>query len=622
VAAPLLVAIGLTAAIASRDFVPPGPTADDPGFGPGADWDVQWEMAAVADASVRQGQVPHWDPYSQFGVPLLANPESFVMHPAWIVGSQWSTRCGLRALYGCQCLLFLLGMAWLGTRLKLPWWLSMAAGLALVCSPEWSDRIVAGHLMFLGVCAWPASLAAVLTALGEDVRTRPWSQVALGAVGGGALALANLGGGHYPTALGLAAVVVLTWAAGAGRRPMLVLAGLLAVPLLAPTAPTALRWVLVTAGYGVVIWGAVRSDQRGAQLRCVAGVALGVLALGAFRIVPEAVVMGLSARPVVPGGGLPGVELLPLHLPWTEPWHGLESYLYYPWPGWLALLLLCLPALARVHGPLAFLTTSFLLLAWTSGRSMQPWELLVLLPGMSAVNYPMRLQWVLPMLAPLGGVAFVYLGIRRRGGARMAMVVGVLLAAVAGAGLCMALGTVYPPGPQGDLVRYSAAGRAVGTVDNAPDDHLSLASAEGRIHPWFGTALAFGPLEQPPAAAGELAWIEGDCDWPPSPGVEVEATLEGWELRAPAGTAVTVAQRDLPGWRCDGGSLTEGWCDDSPEGMQPARRGNRWLRVLVGDGGTARCRWHTPGLGIGVVLQLLALGMVAAVTLRGAREQC
>ena len=45
------------------------------------------------------------------------------------------TRAGLGALYTFQCLLFLLGMWWLGRRLHIPWFLAMAAGMALVISP-------------------------------------------------------------------------------------------------------------------------------------------------------------------------------------------------------------------------------------------------------------------------------------------------------------------------------------------------------------------------------------------------------------------------------------------------------------------------------------------------------
>ena len=617
---PVLAALAIAGALASRDFVPAGPTAEDPGFGPGADWDVQWEMAGVAEASRREGVVPHWDPFSQYGVPQLANPESFTFHPAWLLGSRWGTRLGLSVMYAFQCLVFLLGMAWLGRCLRVPWYLAMAAGMGLVVSPEWSDRIIGGHLMFLGVCVWPAALAATLTALSADRIDRPWRQVLLGAVAGGALALANLGGGHYPTALGLTAVVALVWALAAPPRALLGLVAVLAAPLALPTAPDAARYPLVVAGAAILGWGVWRSARRPAQARCLAGVATGVLAVGGFRIIPEGVVMAFSARPLTPGSANPSWEALPLNLPWTEPWHGLEAYLYYPWVGWLVLLLLGLVALARVNRALAFVGAAFLLLAWTSGRPAQPWALVGLLPGMAAVNYPMRMQWMLPMLAPLGGAALLFSLARDHVGRGWAHGLAAVLCGIAVVGTARNLASVYPPDPMGTDVAFAAHSQVLGTTEDPSGDSLAAASARGLLHPVYGTALAFGPLEPPRGARDHLGWVETTCDGAPDVlSAQVDGALGGWEIRAPAGTTVTVAQRDLAGWRCDGGELVEGLCDDGPDGPQPTGRGNRWLRVRVGDSGVARCQWRTPGLGVGLALQLAALALLGFVALRDRR---
>ena len=617
---PVLAAVALAGVLGSRDFVPPGPTAEDPGYGPGADWDVQWEMAGVAEAHRREGLIPHWDPFSQYGVPQLANPESFTLHPAFLIGSRLSTRSGLKALYTFQCLVFFLGLWWLGRRLRIPWFLAMAAGTALVVSPEWSDRILAGHIMFLGVSAWPAVIAAVLAALDPDQRSHPWRQLLLGATAGGALALANLGGGHYPTALGLTAAVILVWAVAAPRQALIGLLVVLAIPLALPTAPTWARFPLVAAGAGLILWGVWRSDVRLAQLRALGGVALGVLAVGGFRILPEGVVMALSARPLTPGRGNPLVDLLPLHLPWTEPWHGLEGYLYYSWVGWLALLLIGVLALARVHRGLAFLTAAFLLLAWTAGRPAQPWELVGVLPGMSAVNYPMRMQWMLPLLAPLGAVALAFGEVRDRLGRPWALGLALILTAGACVGLTRHLAHVYPSESQGDDVIFTSMTEVQGTTPDPTNDPLATAAEVGLIHPRFGTALAFGSLVHPEGLQGYLGWVETSCGETPDTGTaRVTGSLAGWEITAPPGTTVTVAQRDLAGWRCDGGERVEGWCDDSPEGLRPAGRGHRWLRIRVGDTGRAHCRWHSPGLAAGIVLQILALALLGLAAFRSSR---
>ena len=612
----------LATVLGTREFVPAGPLAQEKGFGPGADWDVQWAMGGMARASRAEGLVPHWDPFSQYGVPLLANPEAFVAHPAWQLFVALGVRPALKAMAVVQCLAFFLGLWWLGARLKLPWYLSIASGLAFVCSPEWTDRLNAGHLMFLGVCAWPACLAGVLSAL--DREGRSWTQLAFGAVAGGALALANLGGGHYPTALGLTAAVALTWAVGAGGRPMLALLGLLTLPLWLLGVPTEGRYVIVAAGFAVIGWGLWRSERRWAQLRCLSGVALGVLAVGGFRIVPEGAMMVMSARGVAPDLGIPDVEPFALAMPWTEPWHGSESCLYYGWPGWLAILLLGLVMLARVHAPLAFLGGSFLLLAWASGRPLQPWELVSFLPGMSAVNYPMRLQWMLPLVAPLGVAGFLYLEASRRRGTVAAAAVAATLIAVAAAGTWRHLDRRYPmyPADPENSASFAAATDVVGVAGTPAEVHLSLAAADGLIHPYYGAALAYGDLQIPQRAGGELAWPGADCAAPPgTPTVEVEGSLISWEIEAPPGTVVTLAQRDLPGWTCEGGDIVEGWCDDSPEGHQPHGKGNRWLRVQVADTGHASCRWRTPGLRTGIGLQILALAVLAGIVLRARRAK-
>ncbi|MDP7111590.1 MAG: hypothetical protein QGH45_06495, partial [Myxococcota bacterium] len=96
--------------------------------------------------------------------------------------------------------------------------------------------------------------------------------------------------------------------------------------------------------------------------------------------------------------------------------------------------------------------------------------------------------------------------------------------------------------------------------------------------------------------------------------------LDRWTIEAPPGTVVALAQRDLPGWRCRGGDLVSAWCDDGPEGEQPPHQGGRWLRVRIGETGEASCRWRTPGLWPGVLLQLASLAALVAAGLLARRR--
>ena len=98
--------------------------------------------------------------------------------------------------------------------------------------------------------------------------------------------------------------------------------------------------------------------------------------------------------------------------------------------------------------------------------------------------------------------------------------------------------------------------------------------------------------------------------------LSIEGHLDTWMVRAPVGSQVRVAQRDLKGWRCRGGELVS-YPEDDGLGVPTPGRGNNWLRVRVGDAGATVCRWRPPGLWLGVLLQLLALGVLGVAWRRG-----
>ena len=610
---PALAAVGMAGWLGSWDFLPPGPAAEDPGFGAGSDWDIQWEMAGVSHAALRAGELPHWDPYPAYGVPLLANPEAFSLHPAWLAGAIHSPRTGLRALFAFQCLLLLLGSWWLGRSLGVPWFLALACGLAPVASAEWRDRLYNGHLMVLGMAAWPACLAAVMAACADTRRKAAWTSVLLGAAGGAALGLASLGGGHYPLAFGLLAALLLVWSTGAPMAARVALVGLLAVPLVVPVAPAGARWVVVLAGAAVLALGVARSDRRGAQLRCGAGIALGLLAVSGVRLVPQMVMLAASGRRAGLDLAPPPVAALPLFQPWLAPERILEGYLSMS-PFLLAALLLGLVALWRASPPLAVVGLGLWLLAWGSGRPLQPWELAAVVPGMSSINSPLRLQWIVLVLGPLGLAAGAMAAAGRwlpRPGRTGAAVALAVLA-------WFVFDTPGSPPFEGDPApRAYEVSRAVLAVgDDDPAAFLSRRAGAGQIDPLRGTALAFPPLDS--TRADGLAWIEEACR--PLPGdLEVDASLGDWTVRAPAGAQIAIAQRDVPGWSCDGGKRVDAWCDDGPEGPAPPGRGGRWLRLRMGEDGSARCRWRSPGRTTGVVLQLAALVALIAGSWLGRR---
>ena len=615
---PLLVSLVLAVALSRVDLLPPGPTTDYSEVGEGSDLDIQLEMATVAASY--GGALPWWDPYPDFGQPLLANPEAFVGHPGFLLGAGDPAR-GVRWIYGMQLLVLFLGACWLAVGLGLPWWTGPPAVLPLLASVEWQDRIGVGHFMVIGLSAVPAVAAGWLAGLRRPL---------LAAGAGAAIGLASLGGGHYPTVFSVLLVLVATWGWVAGPRWSVVLVGFLALRLALPLSlelPDRLAEVLVAGLLLGGLWTGRARLRRGTEL--LVAVALGVLAVAGWRLVPSWLVVWMNFR----ASGYRGMQVEPLDLGMfvAERGRTMEELLFVPHTGWWLALLGGLVALAFAARPdehgrrparaLALAAAACVLLGWGAGRPLEPWRIVALVPGLSAINYPLRLQWFLLLLPAFGWLlATARLGRRLPGPPWLAPTV--LAAALAGLALPRAELQPYPPA---SAPTFAPAGRARAVLTGGSDEALSRTSARGLVRPGFATGIGFLPLEAPQHEGAALAVAEAERQpgegWPAVVEAPVEVALvrDTLRLRGPANQQVRVAQRDVRGWRCDGGELISYPEDDSLDVRMP-RRGNNWLRVRIGATGEATCRYRAAGVTWGVLLQVLAGALLVGLGARTRRR--
>jgi len=126
------------------DFIPLGPHEPVPGFGTSADWDLQWTSAEAARSATARGQLPWWDPFPDYGAPVLAHPEAFVAHPAYALSARSGVSAGLRLLVLSSVFVLILGSAWLAVELEAPWYLGMIGAAGLLASYEWENRSTSG----------------------------------------------------------------------------------------------------------------------------------------------------------------------------------------------------------------------------------------------------------------------------------------------------------------------------------------------------------------------------------------------------------------------------------------------------------------------------------------------
>jgi len=623
----VLLAAGGASWLASDDeWVPAGPMAEDPGMGQGSDWDRRWQWATSAAVAGERGVFPHWDPFLNFGTPLFSEPESFLTHPAYaVVAPLRGMRAGMEAVYAFNCFMMLLGLAWLGWRLRVPFPLAMATGLFLLGSDEWFTRLGSGHPMVLGICLWPGAAAATLAAM--DPETSRWEKrVLLGAVAGLALGIAGLTGAHYPLAYGMLMVVLLTWACAAPGYLQAALVAIFCIPLVIRGGPEWGRYILDLVGWTLILVAVIRGGRWRHQLATMAGVGLGLLGTAGFFLVSAAERASQLGRLTVKVFDPPGWNTMPLqHL--LENGGDLESYVSFSHPAiWIALLAGL--ALCALRAPaLAAASAIMLALAWSLGLPLRPWELVSAVPGMAAADLQMRMQWVVLLMAPLGLAAGLSFVAERFTGRWGNWAIGTLVAAgiVYFGASAYQLPAELEAGQEPEEVFPEGVGEIRGWAPGwaASGEVYSRSPLRGLIIPIeYGDPSNFRELAVPDVAGDELAWFSSDDEQRATGGtVEVSAVLNEWTIKGPPGSVVAVPQRDLPGWSCEGGELKP-----DLEYMRREREagiferepftGMWFLSVEIGDGGEAVCTWRTPGLLKGILEQLLALLVLAWLALR------
>lgn len=613
----------------TEQWVPPGPHADDPGFSAGSDWDRRWLWATVGRAAQLQNELPWWNPFLNYGTPLLSEPESFLLHPVYFTASSLGgARAGLDALYLFSCFFLLGGMVWLAKRLDISPLMGLAAGLVLIVSPEWMNRLGHGHVMVLGLSSWPAMVAALLTAT-ERVE-RGWRARMLWAgLAGCCLGLAVLSGGHYPVSFGIFLALLLVWAAAAPPRYQAAVAALCALPLLISVGGSVGRYLLEGLLLIVLIVGLLRGRRVRVAAASLLGFALGLSATAGTLLV----VASGRARDL---GRLSWINLDPPHWDprrlseFLNPWDSeLESFLKLPHPILWVALLGGLFLFSRRKPELATVGLVFTALAWALGRPLRPWTLVALSPGMMAADSQMRLQWLLLLLGPLGLALGLEVALRKAplGRARHYVSAAVALAAISGLLHFYELsntGTSSPP------ESFPSDFGVVRGLDD-PQGVYAHAPISGTLIPEYYSPGNRPLLQQPEGLEGALFWeSEGGETRPASSAVSVSGQLATWRIEGPPGVRVVLAQKDDAGWSCQGGTIEPDLqrveAVDSGPGPSLERiigGGGWWLSVRLGEAGSALCRWRPPLLGMGAGLQGLAALVLVGLglgALRASRE--
>jgi hypothetical protein len=222
------------------------------------------------------------------------------------------------------------------------------------------------------------------------------------------------------------------------------------------------------------------------------------------------------------------------------------------------------------------------------------------------------MQWLMLLLGPLGLSTLLSWGTERlptAGGKRLVQIVL--------AGLLLFWGLrLYSLPNTGMSSPEESFPAAFGQVERVADPTgvYSASSIAGSIVPDYYSDPESIIFLRPPGLEQALHWSNEEGRLAPSPeGVSVEAVLGTWMIRAPPGTRVVLAQKDLPGWSCDGGrldpdlqrianisALLDNQIDRGPG------RGRWWLSVRVGPTGEATCSWRPERLTLGLWIQAIA----------------
>ncbi len=148
------------------------------------DWDWQLSFYEASRRSIAEyGQLPGWNPYTQGGVPLLANPESPFLYPPFLFILLLGSSAGLK-VWVLFHLMALAAACWLaGRAMGLGPATAHGAGLLALCSASIPAITAMGHIMYLPLCWLPLAWLAL--------RRGRWRLLAL------CLAMTVLAGGHH-----------------------------------------------------------------------------------------------------------------------------------------------------------------------------------------------------------------------------------------------------------------------------------------------------------------------------------------------------------------------------------------------------------------------------------------
>jgi len=478
--------------------------------------------------------------------------------------------------------------------------------------------------MILGVCAWPAMLAALHKSTEDQDATPATRPLLWAALAGGLLGLAGLGGAHYPVAFGIFLALLMVWARHTPKGYHFALLALWALPLATWERGIALRPALEIASCLVLVAGAAKAVHRKSAALSLGGFALGLaasngtlLTLGAHRAADVGRIGFDNLRS--PDWSAQSLSLL------LQPEVGeLESFFHFPHPIIWLLLIGGLVALFRKAPALATVGVAFLLLAWTVGRPLRIWTPLALSPGMMAADSQMRMQWLVLLLGPLGALGGLSWATERlRSGPPRA----VAQAALAGLVLFWGLQSYQPPALGAAAQELP---QSLGQVSRVADPAgvYSASSLEGSIVPEYYSDPESVLFLRPEEAGDSIHWSSEEGHITSSnERVQVDAVLDRWTVAGPPNTRVVLAQKDLPGWDCEGGIIDPDLkaiaAIDALLGQREDRSpgaGNWWLSVRLGASGKAICRWRPPGLRLGVAVQITAgialLGLLGWVLLQ------
>ena len=434
---------------------------------------TQFAWRTVWREQVTRGWFPIWDPYSNGGRPLLANPNAMAVYPGTLLFLVATPETAAGWHIALHHLILLLGCYRLARRSGAgPAAAGVAAAATATCGVAWSSLT---FLNFQASLAW--SIWALATAVPPPESGRPALRRALS--GGALIGLSFLGGEPVTAVFGAAAwavVTLWTWR----PRPWLTLAmaagaaALLAAPVLAPLLtifPETVRGGLAAA--------------KGA---------LGADALAPRRFL-EIAFPNLLGSPL--GDGTSGFWARP-SFPWQR---------YYPLLFIGALPILCLPAAWRrrnVLGPWWALAA-----AGTAGAVvLAPADLATAaqgLPLLDSVRYAIKFL-ILPVLAltPLVAAGWgVVTGTWNTGGRRYVRIVAL-------ATLCLSPFALFP----NRLLRpvlatlYPASRAPLAEVSNASLARTAAADWTALFAP-TAVALLAGPAPLAVTATALAASLAG-----------------------------------------------------------------------------------------------------------------